>query len=192
MKILFLTMSSILTLEQRGIYTDLLNEFVKRGHEVYIVSPVERRLRLPTKVREFKRAKILNIKTLNLTKSSLLEKGLGQLLVEKQYLRGIKKYFGYTRFDLVLYSTPPITFSKVIKYIKMRDGAFAYLLLKDIFPQNAVDMKMIRANGIIHRYFRAKEKELYKLSDTIGCMSPANVEHILKHNPEITQEKVEV
>ena len=30
------------------------------------------------------------------------------------------------------------------------------------------------------------------MSDFIGCMSPANVEYVLKHNPEISRERVEV
>ncbi len=125
-------------------------------------------------------------------KTSLLEKGIGTLTIEYQYLTAIKKYLGGFRFDLVLYSTPPITFSKIISYIKKRDGAYCYLLLKDIFPQNAVDMKMISKEGILHRYFLRKEKKLYQVSDTIGCMSPANVNFLLKHNQDISPDKVEV
>src|SRR5690606_3713052 len=61
-----------------------------------------------------------------------------------------------------------------------------------IFPQNAIDMQMMKSNGFLHRYFVKKEKELYKISDKIGCMSPANVDFILKHNPELNPAKVEV
>ena len=43
MKILFLTLADINTLDERGIYTDLLRHFVHRGHDVTIVSPKERR-----------------------------------------------------------------------------------------------------------------------------------------------------
>ena len=46
--------------------------------------------------------------------------------------------------------------------------------------------------SILYHYFRKKEKKLYQISDYIGCMSKANVEYILKHNPEIKQERVEV
>jgi glycosyltransferase involved in cell wall biosynthesis len=46
--------------------------------------------------------------------------------------------------------------------------------------------------GILYKFFRAKEKKLYALSDYIGCMSPANVEYVLKHNPEISVDRVEV
>ena len=80
----------------------------------------------------------------------------------------------------------------MIDFVKKRDNAYSYLLLKDIFPQNAVDMKMLKEGGFIHKQFVKKEKKLYQISDTIGCMSPANVNFVLKHNPEINSNKVEV
>lgn len=139
---------------------------------------------------------ILGVKTLNLQKTSTIEKGIGQVLVEGQYKRAIKKYLKGIKFDLILYSTPPITFPKVIKYLKHSNPqAKTYLLLKDIFPQNAVDIGMMSkmgVKGILYRYFRRKEKNLYRMSDYIGCMSPANVQYLLKHNPEITADRVEV
>lgn len=46
--------------------------------------------------------------------------------------------------------------------------------------------------SIVYSYFRNKERKLYELSDSIGCMSPANVEYVLKYNPEIAPERVEV
>ncbi len=185
-------MVNITTLKQRGIYHDLLNEFISEKHSVFIVTPIERRNKKKTFLTKEGNATLLNVQTLNLTKTNVVEKGLGQILVERQFLKAIKKNFKDVTFDLVLYSTPPITFSKVISYIKNKDKAYSYLLLKDIFPQNAVDMKMIKKNSLIHRYFKKKEKNLYVLSDTIGCMSEANRAFILKHHPEISPKKVEV
>ena len=192
MKVLFLTMVKINSFNERGIYTDLLRKFHNEGHEVFVVCPIERREKRRTHIIKENMGTILNIKTFNLQKTNLVEKGLGILSIEFQYLSAIKKYYKNEKFDLILYSTPPITFSKVINYIKKRDGAYSYLLLKDIFPQNAVDMKMIKNNGMLHKIFKSKEKKLYNLSDTIGCMSPANVDFILTHNPEIESSKVEV
>ena len=99
------------------------------------------------------------------------------------------------KFDFVLYTTPPITLVSAVEYVKKRDNAKTYLLLKDIFPQNAIDLGMMRKTGLkgfIYRYFRNKEKKLYAVSDWIGCMSQANVDYVLKHNPEVSPEKVEV
>ena len=53
-------------------------------------------------------------------------------------------------------------------------------------------MKMMRENGILYKYFRKKEIELYNISDKIGCMSQANVDYILQNNPEVKNEKVEI
>lgn len=192
MKVLFLTMVKINSFNERGIYTDLLRKFSKEGHEVFVVCPIERREKKHTYIIKKDLGTILNVKTFNLQKTNLVEKGIGILSIEFQYLSAIKKYYKNEKFDLILYSTPPITFSKVINYIKKRDGAYSYLLLKDIFPQNAVDMKMIKKNSLLHKVFVRKEKKLYSLSDAIGCMSPANVDFILTHNPEIESSKVEV
>ena len=192
MKVLFLTMVKIKSFNDRGIYTDLLRKFCKEGHEVFVVCPIERREKIPTHIDKQDIGTILNVKTLNLQKTNVIEKGLGILTIEFQYLAAIKKYYKNDKFDLILYSTPPITFSKIINYIKNKDKAYAYLLLKDIFPQNAVDMKMIKNRGLLYNFFRSKEKKLYNLSDTIGCMSPENMNFILTHNVEIDSSKIEV
>ena len=153
MNILFLTLYNINSLSDRGIYTDLLRKFQEEGNKIHIVCPNERRLKENTKYSINKRLHLLKVKTFNIQKTSLIEKGLATLSIEYQYLFAIKKYFKTIKFDLVLYSTPPITFTKIIEFIKKRDGAYSYLLLKDIFPQNAVDMNMIKKNSIIHKYF---------------------------------------
>jgi glycosyltransferase involved in cell wall biosynthesis len=192
MNILFLTLVKIKTLEERGIYTDLLRKFRDEGHKVFVVSPTERRDNKPTQLFQELGANILNVRTFNLQKTNLIEKGLGTLAIEYQYLKAVKKYFSSIKFDLVLYSTPPITFSKVIDLIKKRDNAYSYLLLKDIFPQNAVDMKMLKNNGLLHNFFLKKERKLYELSDMIGCMSEANKSYVLNHNSWLNPKKVEI
>lgn len=198
MNILFLTMSSgFANIEARGIYTDLMRKFRDEGHEVYIIHPNERRTGRPTEVKNVGRIHCLGVRTLNVTKTNVIEKGIGQLMLESQFKRALKRFFGGVKFDVILYSTPPITFNNVIKYAKKASGdkALTYLLLKDIFPQNAVDMGMLSTSGcksILYNMFRHKEEELYRLSDFIGCMSPANVRYVLEHNPEVDPKKVEI
>lgn len=192
MKILFLTIVRIKDISTRGIYTDLMRKFSDAGHELFIVTPTERRYKEKTSLIISNNVTILRIKTLNIQKTNILEKGLSTILIEKQFLKGIKRHLPKVHFDLVLYSTPPITFTQVVKHIKQKDGALSYLLLKDIFPQNAIDIGFLKQGSLIHRYFRNKEKKLYAISDFIGCMSPANMRYVCKHNPEIDPEIVEV
>ncbi|HHV50753.1 MAG TPA: glycosyltransferase family 4 protein [Clostridiales bacterium] len=195
MKILFLTIGRLVSIEDHGIYPDLLRCFRDHGHEVFTVSAYEKRLGRETTLIEDNGAHMLHVKIGNITKCNVIEKGISTILIPFKYLSAIKRFFANEKFDLILYSTPPITLSRVINNIKKRDNAKTYLLLKDIFPQNAVDLGMMSKTGIksiIYRYFRKKEKKLYSISDRIGCMSQANVEYVLKHNPGMPAEKVEI
>lgn len=195
MKVLFLSIGDIPSIKHREIYPDLLREFIKNGHEVYVVCSREKRTGLPTELIEENGAKLLKVHIGNITKTNMIEKGISTLLVGSQYKLAINEYFKDVTFDLIMYSTPPITLASVVEYIKKRDNAKTYLLLKDIFPQNAVDIGLMSTSGVkglIYKYFRKQEKKLYAISDRIGCMSQANVDYVIKHNPEVDTKKVEV
>lgn len=195
MKVLFLSLSSLPHLSEHSISLDLLHEFVRNKHSVYVVCSNERRNNQPTMISKEAGCHIIRVRTGNLTKCNIVEKGLATLSLPIQYKMAIKKYLSKVKFDLVLYPTPPVTQYHTVKYIKRRDGAKTYLLLKDIFPQNAVDIGMLKKSGvkgILYKYFRNIERKLYDVSDKIGCMSQANVDYLCKHNPRIQKEKVEV
>lgn len=191
MNIIFLTLLDFQSYSEHNIYCDLLRELIRQGHQVYCISPAEKRTGIETHWEE--NGHLLKLKIGNTQKTNLVEKGVSTLMLEPQFVSAIKQYFANIKFDLVLYSTPPITLAGAVKYIKKRDGAQTYLMLKDIFPQNAVDLGMMTTTGVkglLYGYFRQKEKALYRLSDRIGCMSPANVAFLLQHNPEVTPAKV--
>ena len=193
MNIIFLTVNRIKEIKSRGIYTDLMRKFRDEGHNVYIVTPYERQFALPTSLSEVDGIHLLGVRTLNIQKTNIIEKGIGTILLETQFNRAIKKYLSHVNFDLILYSTPPITFTDVVRNLKKgTSSAISYLLLKDIFPQNAVDLGMFSKNSLIYWYFRQKEIGLYKHADYIGCMSPANVEFVLRHNSFLVHERVEI
>lgn len=195
MNILYLSISTLPHMGKHSISVDLLHQMRDQGHNVYVVCAIERRENQDTHVAQEAGCSVLRVKIGNNKKASLIEKGLTTLFLPRIYISAIKKYFAGVKFDLVLYPTPPITHYDTVRFIKKRDGASSYLLLKDIFPQNAVDIGMMTKRGpkgVLHWYFRKKEKKLYAISDRIGCMSRANVDYVLKHNPEVDPAKVEV
>ena len=193
MNILFLTLSKMENINRRGIYTDLVRELSERGINVYIVCPRQKRENLPTELTREGNINILKVRTGNITATkSFIEKGISTIRIEDQYLNAIKKYFNNIKFDMVMYSTPPITFNKILKHFKKKDNSKTYLILKDIFPQNAVDIGAISEESLLWKYFRNKEIKLYKNSDMIGCMSYANLNYVLNHNKFINKDKVEV
>lgn len=184
MNVLFLTLVEINDFSQTGIYPDLINEFAEHGHEIYVISPCEEKNKSRfTLIKEKGRVHLISALIPDYFGSGLIKKGISSLLIGKRYIGTIKKAIPYVKFDLVLYSTPPITFSSVIEKIKNRDDAYTYLLLKDIWPQGPIDIGVLSIKGlkgIVTRYFRQKEKKLYDISDSIGCMSEKNVKYLIE------------
>ena len=195
MNILFLTLVNIKSFEEKqNIYADLCRELVRRGHRVHIVCPDESGA--DTQFVPYERGSgVLKVRTGRVQKTNILRKGIATILLPATLKRAIQRWFECNRYDMVVYSTPPITLLSIVKYIKERDKAQTYLLLKDIFPQNAVDIGMMNTTGLkglLYKHFRRVEKRLYAISDRIGCMSQANVDYVLRHNPEVDPSKVEI
>ena len=190
MKILFLTIGNLEDISAKEIYPDLLRALQREGHEIYAVCSRERRYGRPTELTQEEGIHVLRVKTGNITQTNLLEKGITTVTIQLIYRRAIAAYLKNIRFDLILYSTPPITIASLVGSLRKKHGARTYLILKDIFPQNAVDTGLIGNHGPLFFYFRKKEKKLYANSDYIGCMSPANCEYLLAHNPQIPKERV--
>jgi len=186
LNILFLTLIPMEDLGESGIYHDLMRKFCDEDHRVFAVYPVERRVNAARKTVSSGNYSSLGVKTLNIQKTNIIEKSISTLFISHLFKTAILQAWPGISYDLIIYSTPPITFTRAINYFKKRDLAMTYLLLKDIFPQNAVDLGIINKNSILHRYLVRKENELYNISDHIGCMSPANVKFINTARPELS------
>lgn len=194
MNVLFFSLIRIRSIKEPGIYTDLLREFSKHKHNVYIISAEEEKSAQEISSEE-QNTYIIPVYVGKIQKTNVIKKGINTLFVNERIKTVIRKKLGDIKIDLVLYATPPVTISNFISYIKNRDGAKSYLMLKDIHPQGAVDLGALNKKGFssfIYKYFRRKEQKLYAVSDRIGCMSPTNIEYLLKHNPEISPEKVKL
>lgn len=189
MNVLFLSLSPIRDLDQRGIYPDLLRQFVRQGHYVRVVSAIPGE---PDRDVRREGYAILQANTPRMQKTNFIRKGINSLRIGPVLRRAVAKYCRDERYDLILVATPPITIAGTVAWVKRRDGARVYLLLKDIWPQAIADLGAISQNGPVYKYYRSKEKKLYALADRIGCMSPANVKYLLEHNPEISPSRVEV
>lgn len=189
MKILFLMIKY--TNGSSGLYEELIEEFIEQGNEVYIATINERRNKESTQLIEENNKKILKIKTGNMFRTNFIEKGLTTISLGYLFKKNIKKYWNDIDFDVVIQNTPPITFTPVVEWLKQKKDTVSYLILRDIFPQNALDLGIIK-NKTLFNYFRRKEKKLYEFSDLIGCMSKGNINYLLEHNSEISKNKVHI
>jgi glycosyltransferase involved in cell wall biosynthesis len=185
MRVLFLMIAYPDVSRNTNMYTDLTSEFLKYGHEVYVAAPDNN----STKIYNEGGISVLRIRTLPLFNTSIIKKGIANLLLPYQYKRAIIRYLPNVCFDLVITPTPPITFIETASFLKKKYNAKIYLILRDIFPQNAKDLGLIK-NSFVFTYFRRKERMLYKIADSIGCMSQKNIDFVQTHNPEVNRIKL--
>lgn len=190
MNILFLTMNNFEDINEHSVYPDLIRCLAKKGNQITVLLPREKKYNEPTKCEKFEHICVVKVLTGNLFDVGMVTKLISRLQICRQYKSALKIYSNGIKYDLILSSTPPTILYPLINNVKRRNGAYSYLMLKDIFPQNAVDLEMIKKDGLIHRFLRRFEKKLYASSDKIGCMSPANVRYLLEQDPWILKEKV--
>ena len=178
-------------LNSSTIYLDLVRELSDRGHIVNILALTSDREKAGHTERTGN-IRVANEFIPDQFHTNKIKKGLIQLLIGRTILKGVKKHFWSEKADIIIYPTPPVTLSGILRPLKQHYGAVNYLMLKDIFPQNAVDLHMMKEGGLLHRLFKKMERELYRESDVIGCMSKGNLEYIKSHEPEVDPSKLEI
>lgn len=190
MNIIFLMLSMPDLSKNSNMYSELVMEFAKEGHRVFPVAPAVGEQ--ATGIYSENNINVLRVKTLKLLNVNPIKKGIANVLLPYQFKAAIKKYYKDVNFDLIVTPTPPITFVSVTKWLKGCCKAKSYLILRDIFPQNAVDLGLMKKWNPVYWMFRMKEKQLYRMSDSIGCMSQGNIDYILKHNRGINEKKLHI
>lgn len=171
-----------------AMYNSLVSELISNGHQVTVVSSNEGRGKTNLIIEG--KAEVLRVKTLPFLNTSPFIKGLANLLLPYQYRIAINKLLRHRRYDIIFTPTPPITLSNLARDYKKKYHAKLFLILRDIFPQNAVDLGMINPRGLIYHYFRRKEKDLYDYADFIGCMTRGNLDYLISKNPKVDSTKL--
>lgn len=181
MNILYISTVFPKTGESSTIYTDLAEELESRGHQVTVLVAEERKKASKTSICSERGCRVLRVKTGNLYDVNIIEKGISIITLEQFLKNAMTKYLTGEEFDLILYEAPPVTLSGVVEKAKRMFHAPTFLMMKDIFPQNAVDIGMIKKNSLIYFFFKLKEKQLYAVANQIGCMSEGNLKYLAEN-----------
>ena len=188
MKIIFLALSFPKMNRTYYLYSQLVAQLDDHGHDVTVVAPVNHGNESGLQIEDG--IKFIRVTSLPLFGVGMIRKGIANMMLPYLYKKAIKKHNLNLDFDLIIIPTPPITLYGVVSWLRLKSKAKVYLILRDIFPQNAVDLGLIKKKSFVHVYFRKNERKLYDICDAIGCMSQGNIDFIKKHNPNLAKRKL--
>lgn len=158
---------------------DLSREFARQGHNLTILSPSPN-LKSKWSSEDLDGVRILRLKTLRLRDVSYLRRTLGELLMPFLMLRNLNKSpLCYERWDGVVWYSPSIFHGPLVNAIKRKSKCKGYLIIRDIFPEWAVDMGLMR-RGLIYIFFDAVARYQYSLADVIGVQTSGNRKYFKK------------
>jgi len=155
---------------------DLAREFRRRGHEVIVAAPDET-VRKTFEVTEEGGIKVLRVRTGAIKSASWGLRAWREMTLSSVIWRKGKSFFLQNPCDLIVYYSPTIFFGTLVSRLKRLYRCPSYLILRDIFPQWAVDTGVLTQGSLIHRFFKGKEKLNYDAADVIGVQSPANLNY---------------
>ncbi len=182
MKILFFSLLPIYSLKNKGIYADMISEFYNQGDSVDYFFPSEKFYFKNEGTCTFN-----SIKTdINPQKqSNFIIKFIIYLYLELKFSNIIKRK--KNNYDALILTTPSIFQLKIIRSFKKKNkNSKIFLLLKDIFPDNAINLGVLSNSfplNILVYIFNLLEKKLFNNVDFIGCMSTLNIDFISRKYP---------
>jgi colanic acid biosynthesis glycosyl transferase WcaI len=161
------------------------------GHRVTVVTcypgynltEAQKRIHYPVSSSE-DGIRVVRVRTLQHHKVGFVFRGIAQLALPMLFHRAIRKYV-HERIDAVIVYSPPLTLAKVGWKVKKRSHSIYILNVQDIFPQNAIDLGIMK-NRLVIRFFERLEKRMYRKADSIVVHSHGNREYLTgkKHLPE--------
>lgn len=154
---------------------ELSCEFMAQGHEVSVITPSTQQEEVcelsildGVSVWRFKSGEIKNV--------GKIKRAINETLLSHRVWHALPSRFKRNSHDLIVYYSPTIFWGPLVGRLKKLWGARSYLVLRDFFPQWAVDQGLIRHGSVIEKYFRFFEVRNYTIADTIGVMSQKNLE----------------
>jgi len=151
---------------------DLACHLISTGHEVSLAAPAHWVDKVS--LDELDGVRIYwfrSGKTKNVTK---IKRALNETLLSLRAYLALRAILRRDPHELILYYSPSIFWGPLISYLKRIWRCPAYLILRDIFPQWAVDAGLLSKYSPVYWYFKLFEMLSYKAADRIGVLTPRN------------------
>jgi len=164
---------------------ELALEFIAVGHKVTVITPNVNAESTRLDISELDGVNIWRFSNGPVKDVGKVKRAINETLMSFNAWRAISSNINKNTFDGVVYYSPSIFFGSLVSKIKKKCQCKSYLVLRDLFPQWAVDAKIITEKSLIARYFRFFELLNYNVADNIGLMSKKNLQLFNALNPQL-------
>tara|TARA_S200000501_G_scaffold376095_1_gene429937 strand:- start:993 stop:2192 length:1200 start_codon:yes stop_codon:yes gene_type:complete len=155
--------------------TDLSKEFIRQKKEVIVFVP-DSTLKKSYKLDNFEEITIIRLKVFNIKSKNLILRAINEFLMPFLMIRNLKKIIDrpdLQKFNGIIWYSPSIFLGPLVNKLKKNSKCKTYLILRDIFPEWALDLKLLK-KGPIYFFFKTIAFYQYSLADTIGIQSSGN------------------
>ena len=155
---------------------ELARELVLQGNQVTVITPESGVGLHLFRMDSLDGVSIWRFKSGPLKDKAKVIRAINESFLSFKAWRAISRRVKKDSFDGIIYYSPSIFLGPLVAKLKKRCDCRAYLVLRDFFPQWAVDSGLIKKGSLIERYFRVFEYFTYKTADMIGVMSQRNLD----------------
>jgi len=155
---------------------DLSREFVRQGHELTVMLP-SAEIKDPWQMDVRDGVRVLRLHAPETKDIDYVRRTIGEFFMPFLMRRNLRKspIFDET-WDGVVWYAPSIFHGPLAKTLKEKSACKGYLIIRDIFPEWAVDMGLM-GRGLPYRFFDAVARYQYGVADIIGVQTPGNLEY---------------
>ena len=153
---------------------DLSLELLRQGHQPMVMIPAPD-LDQPWLLEDMQGVQVLRLKAPKTKDMGYVRRTINEFLMPFAMLRSLRQSpFAAVRWDGVVWYAPTIFLGPMASALKKASQCRSYLIIRDIFPEWAVDMGLL-GRGLPYRFFKAIERHQYSVADVIGVQTPANL-----------------
>lgn len=152
---------------------DLSREFVRQGHQLTVMLP-SADLPTPWQMEEAEGVQVLRLRAPRTKDIGYVRRTLGEFWMPFAMRSNLKASpLAAQKWDGVAWYAPSIFHGPLVSALKRASGCKGYLIIRDIFPEWAVDMGLM-GRGLPYRFFDAVARYQYSVADIIGVQTPGN------------------
>jgi glycosyltransferase involved in cell wall biosynthesis len=152
---------------------DLSREFARQGHSLCVMLPSHDQ-RDSWLIEEIDGVQVLRLKAPRTKDINYIRRTIAELIMPFAMLWQLKKSpLANEKWDGVVWYSPSIFHGPLVSKLKKRSVCKSYLIIRDIFPEWALDMGLM-GRGLPYQFFNMVAHYQYSVADVIGIQTPGN------------------